>query len=238
VNDLPDSTYYKLLTAFENVFRGKVYRHRASNVGDGVAAYLYEDLFALGQAWKFTQRVNNHEVAVNTGNQIKGKKGRRGDGTFGRVVPGQVPARQTGFVVARGLVAHLEIGAEVKIGATKLIAQVDRVINDLTKQAGIFKKHNPHAIRVGIVGVNFADSYTGHEGDRQFVAKTPPSREAAEFVKRIGDAVSPYYDELLILRFCATNDPPYDFSWVSKAQTEQLYGSILVRVSAEYQHRF
>jgi hypothetical protein len=73
------------------------------------------------------------------------------------------------------LVAHLQIGAEVKIGATKLIAQVDRVINDLSKQARIFESHNPNAIRVGFVGVNFAQTYTGHEGDRQYVAKTPQS---------------------------------------------------------------
>ncbi|HEV8368745.1 MAG TPA: hypothetical protein VGQ39_12405 [Pyrinomonadaceae bacterium] len=166
---------YKLLRAFENIFRGNVYRHRSSTIGDSVAAYLYEDLFALGQSTKFTARVRHREVAVNTGNQIKGQRGRRGDGTFGRVVPGQSFSSEGGFAVTRGLVAHLQIGAEVKIGATKLIAQVDRVINDLSKQARIFESHNPNAIRVGFVGVNFAQTYTGHEGDRQYVAKTPQS---------------------------------------------------------------
>ena len=80
---------FNLLAAFEKVFRSNVYRHRVSTMGDSVAVYLYEDLVVLGQSAKLIGRVRNHEVAVNIGNQIKGKKGRRGDGTFGRVVPGQ-----------------------------------------------------------------------------------------------------------------------------------------------------
>jgi hypothetical protein len=207
-------------------------------MGDSVAVYLYEDLVALGQSAKLSRRVSNHELAVNIGNQIKGKKGRRGDGTFGRVVPGQTLISDPEFVVPRGLVANLEIGTEVKIGATKLIAQVDRVMNDLSKQANIFATHNPSSIKVGIVGVNFASTYTGHEGERQFVAKAPPAREAAEFSRRIEDKAGPQYDELLILRFQATNNPPYDFNWVNAQETEQLYGSALVRICAEYDRRF
>lgn len=229
---------YKLLTAFESIFRGDVYRHRSSTIGDGIAAYVFEDLVAIGQSPKLLQRVKNNEVAVNTGNQIKGKKGRRGDGTFGRVVPGRVLLAEPGFEVRRGHVANLEIGTEVKISATKLIAQVDRVMNDLSKQAHIFMNHNPHALRMAIVGVNFAPAYTGHEGDRQYAAKTPPAREAGEFATRIDRIVSPHYDELLILNFSATNNPPYEFEWVNTKETEQLYGSILVRLSAQYEQRF
>jgi len=229
---------FKLLAAFERVFRDNVYLHRVSTIGDSVAVYLYEDLVALDQSARLVSRVRDGELAVNIGNQIKGKKGRRGDGTFGRVVPGQAPLAEPGFIVARGLVANLEIGTEVKISATKLIAQVDRVMNDLTKQANIFKSHNPNAIKVGIVGVNFASTYTGHEGEREFIAKVPPAREAAEFARRIEDKVSPHYDELLILRFQATNNPPYEFDWVNAEETEQLYGSSLVRISAQYDRRF
>jgi hypothetical protein len=229
---------YNLLAAFEKVFRGNVYRHRVSTMGDSVAVYLYEDLVVLDQSTKLISRVKNNELAVNIGNQIKGKKGRRGDGTFGRVVPGETLISEPGFVVPRGLVANLEIGTEVKIGATKLIAQVDRVMNDLSKQANIFLTHNPNAIKVGIVGVNFASTYTGHEGDRQFMAKTPPAREAAEFARRIEVTAGPHYDELLILRFQATNNPPYEFEWVNSRETEQLYASALVRISAEYDRKF
>jgi hypothetical protein len=229
---------FNLVAAFERVFTDTVYRHRVSTVGDSVAVFLYEDLVALDQSAKLVNRVREGALAVNIGNQIKGKKGRRGDGTFGRVVPGQSLVSEAGFVVPRGLVANLEVGAEVKIGATKLIAQVDRVINDLSKQANIFKSHNASAIKVGIVGVNFAPTYTGHEGQRQFIAKTPPAREAAEFARRIEDKVGPHYDELLILRFQATNNPPYEFAWINAQETEQLYGSALVRISAEYDRRF
>jgi hypothetical protein len=229
---------YKLLTAFENVFIGRVYRHRSSTIGDGLAAFVYEDLIDLSQSPTLVRRVNNNEVAVNTGNQVKGKKGRRGDGTFGRVVPGQVLVSESGFQVQRGHVANLEIGTEIKIGATKLIAQVDRVINDLIKQADMFTKHNPLALRLAVIGVNSASTYTGHEKDRQYIAKTPPAREAAEFARRIESLVTPYYHELLILHFRATNNPPYEFEWVNLKETQQLYGSILVRLSAQYEHRF
>jgi hypothetical protein len=229
---------YKLLSAFENVFRGKIYRPRSSTIGDSVAAYLYEDLFNLAQSSKLTGRIRQREVAVNTGNQIKGQRGRRGDGTFGRVVPGQTFVSEPGFAVARGLVAHLEIGAEVKIGATKLIAQVDRVMNDLSKQARIFQTHNTNAIRTAFVGVNFADSYINHEGERQFVAKKAPAREAREFASRIERVAGPLFNELLILRFKATNTPPYTFEWLNQLETEQLYGSVLVRISAAYDHLF
>lgn len=229
---------YKLLTAFERVFRGNIYRHRASNIGDGIAAYVYEDLLDLGQSKKLLHHVSLNEVAVNTGNQIKGKKGRRGDGTFGHIVPKQTLTYDSEFRVPRGHVANLEIGTEVKIGATKLIAQVDRVINDLIKQAEIFRLHNPFALRVAVVGVNFAPTYTGYEGERQYVAKIPPAREAADFASRIERTVGPNYNELLLLKFRATNSSPYDFEWVNLNETEQLYGSVLVRLSAQYDQRF
>lgn len=220
------------------MFKGQVYRHRVSTTGDTIAGYLYEDLLALGQSPKLLVRVNRGDVAVNTGNQIKGKKGRRGDGTFGRVVPGSPVRAERDLTVPRGLVAHLEIGTEVKIGATKLIAQVDRVINDLSNQAEIFRTHNRNAIKVGIVGVNYADEYMGWEGERPFLAKKPPVKEASDFANRIERTVETRYDELLILRFSATNIEPYQFEWLNKLQTEQLYGSALVRISAEYERRF
>ncbi len=222
---------YQLLSAFERVFAGQVYRHRVSTTGDTIAGYLYEDLVALGQSAKLRERVKKNEVAGNAGNQIKGKKGRRGDGTFGRIVPGSSLTTAGNLTVPRGLVAHLEIGTEVKIGATKLVAQVDRVINDLRNQARIFRTMNQNAITVGIVGVNYADSYLGWEKDRSFVAKVPPSREAGEFANRIERSVDADYDELIILRFEATNMGPYNFQWLNKTETERLYGSALVRIS-------
>lgn len=80
------------------MFQGQVYRHRVSTTGDTIAGYLYEDLLKLGQSLKLVERTENAEVAVNTGNQIKGKKGRRGDGTFGRVGRAVRWSRRTRFL--------------------------------------------------------------------------------------------------------------------------------------------
>jgi hypothetical protein len=228
----------RLLAAFEATFRGQVYKHRLPYIGDSIALHLFEDLYYLGHAPKLNDRIDSLQVAINTGNQIKGKKGRRGDGTLGRVVPGISPQKVEGFVVPRGLVANLEIGSEVKIGATKLLAQVDRVVNDLVNQARVFTTLNPAALRVGFVGVNYADSYVGHEGERSFIAKSPPAREAPEFSRRIEQFVAPEYDELLVLRFRATNAEPFPFQWLDEQQLRQHYSSILVRLSAEYTRRF
>jgi hypothetical protein len=91
---------------------------------------------------------------------------------------------------------------------------------------------------VGLVGVNFADEYTGHEGDRLHIGKTPPSKEAPEIVRRLDQIARPQFDELIILRYKASNRPPYAFRWVNEAQTRLEYGSALVRLSDEYEQRF
>ena len=227
----------KLLQKFEDTFRGKVYKHRVSTTGDVIASYLYEDLLSLGTSPKFIQRAQDGLVAVNTSNRIKGKKGRRGDGTFGKIIPGENPVLVPGFGIPRAPIATLEIGTEVKIMATKMIAQIDRVMSDLVGQSQTFRRHNRRAISIGVVGVNYADEYTGYEGERSFDARTPPGREAPEIVRRL-DAVKAEFDEVLILKYKATNRPPYAFSWVSSADARLEYRSILVRVSDEYEVRF
>ena len=45
-----------------------------------------------------------------------------------------------GFAVARGPVATVEIGVEVKILAKAMIKQIDRVIGDLVKQVTHFRR--------------------------------------------------------------------------------------------------
>jgi hypothetical protein len=39
-------------------------------------------------------------------------------------------------------------------------------------------------------------------------------------------------DQFLILRFIATNQAPYNFSWVNAHQTNLDYGAVLARVSS------
>lgn len=59
---------YALLRTFRSLFEGKPYRHRTANLGDLVAAYLYEDLVVLGKSEKLTARVQHHERVVNLKN--------------------------------------------------------------------------------------------------------------------------------------------------------------------------
>jgi hypothetical protein len=228
----------KLLEAFRRTFHGQVYLHRVSTVGDLVASYLFEDLLDLGRSSKYIARVRDHTIVVNSGNKIKGKAGRRGDGTLGELVPGAEAMLVEGYDVRRGPVATLEIGTETKILATKMTAQIDRVITDLKNQAAVFEAASPRSIKVGVVAINFADSYRGREGTRFFDAKRPPAKEAPEIIRRINEHLRSTYDELLIIQFKATNKPPYPFEWVDEKETSLEYNSILLRVSAEYDRRF
>lgn len=227
-----------LLDAFRNTFAGRVYKHRVSTVGDLIASFLFEDLLDLARSPKYLARVRQDTIGVNAGNRIKGKTGRRGDGTLGEFVPSAATRVVPGYSVKRGPVATLEIGTEMKIVATKMLAQIDRVITDLNNQAEVFRRLSPDAIRIAIVGVNFAEQYTGREGRRAFQAKTPPAREAPEIVRRINELVRPHFDELLLLKFKATNRPPYPFAWLDEEEAVLEYQSILVRVSTRYEKQF
>ena len=106
---------YALLRTFRGLFEGKAYLHRKSNLGDLVASQLYEDLVAIGKSTKLVEGVQRHERVVNMKNVMTGKPARRGDGTFGELVPAAVAVTEKGMLVARGPVATIEIGAETKI---------------------------------------------------------------------------------------------------------------------------
>src|SRR5712691_8114856 len=159
---------YALLRTFRSLFEGQPYRHRIANLGDLVASHLYEDLVALGKSTKLTKRVQHHERVVNLKNLMTGKPGRRGDGTFGELVPAAVALTEKGMLVARGPVATIEIGAETKILAKAMIKQIDRVITDLINQIMQFKRGGGNPICIGFVGVNHADEYTSFEGRRKY----------------------------------------------------------------------
>ncbi len=157
---------------------------------------------------------------------------------MGQLVPGTKTRAETGYLVQRGPVATLRIGTEMKIIGTKQIAQIDRVMNDLRSQADTFRTVSRKALVVAIVGVNFADRYTSYEGARAFPAKYAPGRDAPEVVERLDRLVRPTYDELVILKFRATNRSPYPFEWVSQEDTRLLYSSALLRLGDEYEDRF
>lgn len=233
---------HRLLTEFENLFAGKKYIHRDSSRGDFVAMHLYEDLATLNRSMKLLPRIQAKDRILSTKNLRQGIKARRGDGTFGEVVPGTPVISDPGFQVARGVVATVEIGAEMKILAKAMIKQIDRVTGDLQKQVPQFKRGAGNPICVALIGINHAPYAVGYEGDRAYrtdgTANRHPTQEAADASQRLLRDVAPLYDEFILLHYSATNESPFPFSWVNFDQTSADYGAALVRISREYDRRF
>lgn len=233
---------YRLLDTFEKTFLGVKYRHRASTQGDVVAIQLYEDLCALGRSAKLRARSDSQECVVNIQNTQQGIRARRGDGTFGERIPGMSSVREPGFSVARGPLATIEIGIEVKVLFKAMIKQIDRVMSDLRGQVQHFRRGGGNPISVGIMGINHASQCTSYEGDRAFPTDgrlyKHPVQEAVAAEQRLLRDAAPHFDEFLILRFRASDVEPYPFEWVDTRETPADYGAILTRISREYDRRF
>jgi len=233
---------YLLLKRFRALFEGTTYLHRNSSLGDSVAQLLPEDLVALGRSPRLAARVEQGISVLNTQNKRRGIIARRGDGSFGEIIPGTVAIFDPGFRVGRGAVATIEVGAEVKILAKAMIKQIDRVKSDLLKQLDHFRRGGDAPVTVAIVGVNYAVKYCSFEGERSYPTNgrdhKHPVQEAKEAEARILRDVAPLYDETLILRFRATNEAPFPFEWVSENDTLLDYGAILARISRRYEDRF
>ena len=137
---------------------------------------------------------------------------------------------------------NIQIGAETKILAKAMIKQIDRVIGDLVRQVEEFKKTGGQPICVGLVGVNYAPCYTSYEGEREWPTDgrkhKHPIQEAGDAESRILANAAPLFDEFQVLRFHATNVPPFPFGWFDYTQTAKEYSSLLVRLSREYDRRF
>ena len=132
---------YRLLSEFQRLFEGRRYKHRASNQGDFVAMHLYEDIIAINRSPKLIEAaITRKDRVLNVQNKRRGVTARRGDGTFGEIIPGETPMIDPGYLVARGPIATVEIGVEVKVLAKAMIKQIDRVINDLRNQVVQFKR--------------------------------------------------------------------------------------------------
>ena len=229
---------YRLLEAFKGLFSGQAYLHRRSNLGDSVAIHFYEDLYDLNRSARYVARVQDQDSGLNVTNKTHGVIARRGDGSFGEFVPGIKPVLVAGFSVARGPIATVEIGIEVKILSKAQGKQRDRVATDMINQVTEFRRHGGTPITVGIIGINHASVTTGYEGDRSF--KTDgrthrhPVQEAASTKVWLREKVATSYDELVFLDFNATNEGPFSFIWVDEQKTLLDYGSVLSRVGARY----
>jgi hypothetical protein len=234
---------YRLLAEFRRLFGGHIYRHRSSTQGDFVAMHLYEDLYKINRSSKLVKAIRLHESVLNAQNRTRGIKARRGDGTFGEIIPGEKAIADVGFEVARGPIATVEIGVEVKILAKAMIKQIDRVTGDLLKQVAHFKRGGQMAISIGIVGINHAAHTVSYEKDR--ATRTTgkggfphPIQEAGEAKRRLRIDAAPAFDEFIVLPYRATNEDPFPFEWVDYKATRQDYAAALARISREYQARF
>jgi hypothetical protein len=205
--------------------------------------HLYEDLVAIKKSDRYILSVENMSRVLNVQNRRKGIEARRGDGTFGELIVGEEPVIDPGYKVARGPVATIEIGVEVKVLAKAMIKQIDRVKSDLANQVLNFKHRagSSKPICVGIVGINYADVATGYEGDRAYRTDggkhKHPIQEAEHARQRLAP-IHDLYDELVILGFKARNEEPYEFEWVNEKETRLDYGAALIRISNEYEKRF
>ncbi len=235
---------YRLLTEFRRLFEGKVYKHRDSSQGDFVAMHLYEDLININRSPKLIEAaISRKDRVLNVQNKRRGVTARRGDATFGELIPGETAITDSGYLVARGPIATVEIGIEMKVLAKAMIKQIDRVINDLRNQVVQFKRGGGNPICIAVAGINCSESTVGYEGDRPFPTTGKhgflhPFQEAPEAERRIRLEAVPEFDEFLILRFKVTNAPPYPFAWLNYNETRLDYAAVLSRVSARYQQRF
>lgn len=114
------------------------------------------------------------------------------------------------------------------------------MISDLCGQATHFRSKSPHAVSVGIVGVNHATTYVSFEADRQYITRGDhgaphPSQEAMQATHRLMDRADGCFEEFLILGFRATNAPPFPFEWVDRRRTEDGYAAMLLRLLRRYE---
>jgi hypothetical protein len=103
---------YGALKAFRSLFDGTQYLHRDSSLGDWVASYLYEDLYKLRKSSKLNKRIAAGLRVLNTQNRTVGIARRRGDGTFGELVPSATAIREEGLAVARDLLPLLKLASK------------------------------------------------------------------------------------------------------------------------------
>ncbi len=233
-------TDFKLLAQFERTFQGVPYLHRNSQLGNRIADFLFDDLYELDPGSRLRADVDAGRVALNPKGISPGLRARRGDGSFGPIVPGHTPRPFPGHSIPVAPTAEVDIGAEVKILAKAMIKQIDRVISDLCGQSRQFKTKSPDAITVGIVGMNVADRYLSFEGARTYPTGEygpHPWQEAPEAERRLVTSAEACYSEFLVLPFRATNLSPFRFGWVDERRTTDQYASVLARLLRAYARR-
>lgn len=242
---------YRLLDAFASLFSGQPYYHRKSNQGDAVSAEFYEDLYDLGHSPKFNLAVDTARRGIGPRNKtVTKRRMRRGDGTLGLLIDRDNALRLPGYSVPRGAVATIDIGVEAKIFNKAMMKQVDRVAGDLKKQVEHWRRvtEDDRLLSIAVIGVNCADYTVSYEGQEENarVYKTDgkkyahPVDEAPRVLARIQQEVidAEIYDEVLILKYIARNEAPFNFVWQDTAATRAAYKAALLRVTDKFERRF
>ena len=117
-----------------------------------------------------------------------------------------------------------------------MVKQLGRVENDLRDQVKQFQTRATNPVCVGIVGLNCATHCVSYEGGRSYPTDGTtryrhPTQEAPQIEQRLSSALDTKFDELLFLKYRATNEPPYLFEWVDSIGVRLDYGAALVRIS-------
>ncbi len=230
---------FRLLERFKNTFFGTRYDHRNSSLGNIIGRELFEDLVSHSGSAAYVDHVQHGKTVVNRGGKIHTPRAiRRNDSILGRPPAGFTLAPPPpGCSVFEGPVAEPRVGCELKILAKSQLKQIGRVISDLERFADRMKSLNQRCINVAVVGVNYESDYVGWEGDRPYRHKLT-ANEPEIVSARLSGALLDRYDELLILRFRATNQSEYPFSWVHPKEVDLDYGAALTRIGELYQNRF
>jgi hypothetical protein len=150
---------------------------------------------------------------------------------------GDPPPSEATPVIAPAMTIGLSRFLSMSVSPSAL--QKARVINDLRGQVGQFKSKHGRPITIGIAGINRAAQYVSYEGDKEWPTTgvgrhKHPHQEADESEARLLSLAAPDFDEFLILRFTATNSPPFPFNWVDPRKTNLDYGAVLARVSSRF----
>lgn len=240
------SLRYRALAFFRQLFEGRAYLHRASNHGDKLALEVFEDLYALQRSPKFNRSVDERIKGASPKNMRTGIRSRRADGLFGDLLPDKAKSFP-GFSILRGPIATIDVGIETKVLHKSMRKQISDRIQGLEKQAdymsaGSDRRQRGNPISIAVIGINRADFTVGYEGDRSYrtdgSARQPhPASEAIEIERRIDHELRPVYDEIIILRYLARNEPPFGFDWYQGSRIEDEYAAALLRILAEYEAR-
>lgn len=229
----------RLLDAFTELFDGKPYLHRISTHGDRISVEVYEDLYELARSKKLVQSVDGKVRGVGPQNRaVTLNRMRRGDGTLGELLDPRSARTFPNYAVARGAIATIDCGIEVKILNKAMIKQIDRVVNDLEKQVVNWKRISQNVVSLAIVAINRAESTVGYERDRAYRTDGKdhkhPFQEAATAEAHIIERIvnKGIYDEVLLLRYEATNEHPFRFKWHNKRETTDSYKAALIRTSS------